>query len=437
MAGDKNPWRDIFSPAEWTLIQNQAAQAAARANPLMGGHRVGAGGWTVANKPGGAPVKTPQAALQEIGVQIIRYDKIAKDDSTKFADRIQKLRFINVLCEKYLQLLGRDHLLGTKTVGGKQLTDQIDVWVSSLGRRALKKADYLEKMKEWHDTAKPKYKDKAQLSIFLRGLAEGGHIRDGGQKLHATPYATIEKVDPYHRQTFVFLDPADPAADTSVNEMGEAFLEYLTDNPASNPDRATNANASFYEWLEYHPFCVGTPGVTPGAQDFKNPARIVYDNLDLAYLYMKTGGMEYTRIATAGPRQPLNTIAFGPSGKGPPGAVAFVWDKECHLWAHEHGLDGFVHASAKKGEKIRCSGMLVANNGLATWVTNQSGHYAPNAQSIYYFVFWLNQRKCLGNNATVSIEHDPQLTQVDYTAASFISWAKTKFPPPTPLPYFE
>jgi len=39
-----------------------------------------------------------------------------------------------------------------------------------------------------------------------------------------------------------------------------------------------------------------------------------------------------------------------------------------------------------------------------TRVTNQSGHYAPNEESIYYSVHWLYQRKCLPIDATVTIE---------------------------------
>jgi hypothetical protein len=108
--------------------------------------------------------------------------------------------------------------------------------------------------------------------------------------------------------------------------------------------------------------------------------------------------------------------------------VAFVWDADCHLWAHEHGVDGFIHASAKQGKKIRCSGMLVANNGLGQIITNQSGHYAPNAQSIYNFVTWLRQRNCLHANAKVEMEHDQAIADGTYKAADFLNWARPKYP---------
>ncbi len=264
MAGNKNPWRDILSPAEWAHIQANAALAAARVNPVLGGARAaarpGGGGWTVGST--GGLVNTPAMALQQITNQITAYDGIAKDDYTKFDERIQKLKFINILCGKYIQLLGPTHVLAMKAAA-KQLNNQLDLWVRSLGKRAIKKADYLATMKEWHKTAKAKYKNRVQLSMFLRGLA-GDNTRNAGEKLHATPYATIEKIDPYHRQTFVFFDPADATQDNSVNMMGDAFLDYVVGQPASNPVRATNPNASFYEWLEYHPFCVGNAGSNGG-----------------------------------------------------------------------------------------------------------------------------------------------------------------------------
>jgi hypothetical protein len=229
-------------------------------------------------------------------------------------------------------------------------------------------------MAQWHETAKEKYKDRVQLSIFLRKLARD-NTKNEGEKLHVTPYATVEKIDPYHRQTFVFfnVDILNPRSDEHRNLMGEAFLAYLRGDPASNPDRAKNENASFYEWLEYHPFCIGTPGVTAGADRFKSPERIKYVGHNLAFVYVTESGMDYERINTPGVRKKLNTTEFGASSKGGPGAVAFVWDADANLWLHEHGHDGFIHASAKQGKKVRCSGMLVASGGLVTRITNESG----------------------------------------------------------------
>jgi len=430
MAGNKNPWRDIFSPAEWGLISANARAAAARGGP--GGHRRAPQPQRWGATP--TPLQNPADVLQSITNEITQYDAIAKDDSTLFVQRALKLRSIATLCDWYLRSLGATHVLGAKQPGArKALNDQIDVWVRSLGKRARKKSEYLEKMAGWHVSAKGKYKDRALLSAFLRGLADD-NTRLGGQMLHATPYATIEKIDPYHRQTFVFLDPDETTAqDEAVNEMGTAFVEYLAWYPASAND--TNPNPSFYEWLEYHPFSIGTPGIHGDAR-YQSPNRISYDGHDLGLVYLPPSRMDYTRIVTdAGTRFLLNTTDFRQSGKGPPGAAAFVWDGDGNLWVHEHGWDGFIHASAKQGKKIRCSGMLVVANGKATCITNQSGHYAPNAQSIYNFVNWLRQRDVLAPNATVVMEHDGRIKDGTYTSTKFMSWAGQNLQAPSPVPY--
>jgi len=215
--------------------------------------------------------------------------------------------------------------------------------------------------------------------------------------------------------------------------MGTAFVEYLAWYPASAND--TNPNPSFYEWLEYHPFSIGTPGIHGDAR-YQSPNRISYDGHDLGLVYLPPSRMDYTRIVTdAGTRFLLNTTDFRQSGKGPPGAAAFVWDGDGNLWVHEHGWDGFIHASAKQGKKIRCSGMLVVANGKATCITNQSGHYAPNAQSIYNFVNWLRQRDVLAPNATVVMEHDGRIKDGTYTSTKFMSWAGQNLQAPSPVPY--
>jgi hypothetical protein len=481
MAGNNNPWRDIFSPAEWQRIVATAAPTLPPppppvlppapvvgphvgvhlhpppvlppppvAPPRLGVHRVAPPPAAVPPPVVAPPVAPPRVwaparpnpahVLQTISRQVTDYDAIPKDDFTRFAQRVASLRTIAASCQAYTNLLQAAQL-GAKSPGGKQLADSLDVWVRSLESRAQKKAGYLTTMAQWHTGAKTKYKDKIQLSLFLRGLA-ADHTRQAGSKLHATPYATIEKIDPYHRQTFVFFDPADPSRDKSVNLMGEAFLEYFNGLAPSNPDRSTNANASFYEWLEYHPFCIGTPGITPGAENYKSPPRIYYDGHDLAFVCATPGQMIYERIISGpGVFYVLDSTDFRPSGKGGPGAVAFVWDADANLWLHEHGHDGFIHASAKQGKKIRCSGMLVAKDGKVTRITDESGHYAPLPLNLYHFADWLNTQSCLHPASDVRITHAaPPINKGLYRMPAFLSYfsrqgiASLNLPYPTTRP---
>ena len=101
------------------------------------------------------------------------------------------------------------------------------------------------------------------------------------------------------------------------------------------------------------------------------PGHAQYGSLDLAY---------HRIVTNTGGQQLLNAATFGASGKGPVGAAAFVWDDDCDLWLHEHGL---VHASAKLIRKIRCSGMIIVQNVLA----DQFAGFAPmiSVSALDYF----------------------------------------------------
>lgn len=234
------------------------------------------------------------------------------------------------------------------------------------------------------------------------------------------------------------LDDLDPDQDEGLNVMGNAFLQYLAGDAASTPDRSTNPNATFYEWLEYCPLCIGTPGITPGAQDFKNVVnRVSYQNHDLGFVYVTAGSMNYERVLSDGGQQyTLFTKDFKPSSKGGKDAVAFVWDADANLWLHEHGSDGFVHASAKQGRKIRCSGMMVAENGKLTRVTNESGHYQPRTENIFQFLDWLGAKGCVAPNCEVDIKHDePPIKRGLYLATKFVAYFHNQGKSAPPLPY--
>ena len=372
--------------------------------------------------------------VNQIADLITDYHQIQKDDHRLFGQRAAKLDRIARQAELFVTDYRRTNVPGTKGAGRRQLGDEIDVWTRSLAHRAAKKSGYLTKMAEWHATAKLKYTDRVLMSAYLRGLAEGGHIKDGGEKLHATPYATIEKIDPYHRQTFVFLDPDELVADDqSVNLMGEAFVQYLK---GPDPVGSTNPNPSFYEWLEYHEFCLGTPGVH-GDDRFKNPPKISYTGHDLTHARVGQGQLMAEQLVSApGVWNTLDTSTLPPSGKGPPNAAAFVWDSDCHLYLHAHGHDEFIHASAKQGRKIRCSGMMVVANGVVTYISNQSGHYAPTALNIYHFSKWLNAKRCVRVDAVVEIDHGRAPLDGQFVFPTFLQTCRLQgLTAPAGLPY--
>lgn len=432
MAGNKHPWRDILTEDEWNLVVSNATRGDLLASTL---------------KDRFLDLQAGKKLQAEIGIQIGLYHRIPKDDYTRFDERRGALERIAEECIKYLE----HHVVARQTgqksgpaeqgdAAGRQhkrLSDGIDVWVASLGDRAIKKREYLERMKMWHLLMKEKYQNPSDLVEFLWNLNQDNTRGSEFQFLHSTPYATIEKVDPYHRQTVVMMgDNQGDELRPHRGEMANAFRDYAMGRPPRLPDPRTRRHdvMSFYEWLEYHPICLGTPGVLGDAK-YKYIDRIAYSGHDLAIATRKGGFLRYERTSQVGlgiAPSLLDTYALPPSRKGPKGSQAFVFTLEKSLLLHQHDGD-FVHASAKEGHKIRCSGMLVAKNGKITTVTDQSGHYAPGQRHIQNFLYWLTQpTSCLDKQATVVFEVDGSVMKAGtYLASEFMTAALTKLGAPT------
>lgn len=431
MAGNKNPWRDIPTESEWQQVRATAKRGAIQSAPLADKIR--------AKQQG-------DQLLLTIGQQISAYHAIPKDDFRRFAERSAALVTIADRCLAYGDVHDASRQSGQKSGAReagdadpgrrhKQLTDGIDVWVRSLAGRAVKKSEYLETMGKWHLTTKEKYQNPADLVGFLWQLEQDNSRGADREFLHTTSYATIEKVDPYHRETVVFMGKTvNDEPRPYRGEMAEAFRDYAMGRPPRLPDPRTARHAvtSFYEWLEYHPICLGTPGVEGDAK-YKNLHRVSYEIADLAIATPKNGRLEYVRaweVGSGHKARVLETATFRQSKKGPADAVAFVWARSGSLLLHEHAGD-FVHASADRGHKARCSGMLVAKSGVVVHVTDQSGHYAPTQQHIHNFLGWLKSKNCLAANAIVEFEvHGSVASEGEYSASDFMTAARSKLGPP-------
>jgi hypothetical protein len=427
MAGNKNPWRDILMESEWSQLIATAERGALKAVGLPDRFR--------AQNQG-------KQQLHEIGQRISQYHAIPKDDCTRFTERSGALVAIASLCVDYGDFHDVNRQKGQKSGAReagdadpghrhKQLTDGIDVWVRSLASRALKKSEYLEVMAKWHLTAKEKFQNAPDLVEFLWDLDQDNVRGANREFLHSTPYATIEKIDPYHRETVFLMGQAlNDEPRPHRGEMANAFRDYAMGRPPRLPDPRTHphASTSFYEWLEYHPICFGTPGVQGDAR-YKNLHRISYAVGDLAIATPTTGRLEYVRVSDVGTGRParvLETSTFPPSSKGHAHAVAFVWARNKSLLLHEHG-DGFVHASAEQGHKVRCSGMLVSRAGVVVHVADQSGHYAPTQQHIHNFLGWLHSENCLAASAMVEFEvNGSVLAKGTYAASDFMQAARSQ-----------
>ncbi len=422
MASDAHPWRDIYSLTDWNniLANTTRAQALPQAAPT---------GWTSAQV-------SPNTILKRLTDAIQRYHAIRKDDINLFDARINVLNEVEDLAGKYIHELGANAQLAKTGPGGTKDFNPInhqrlDPWIVSLQGRAAKKAQYLMVMSIWITSAKTKYTDPVPLMADLASRDQSNQRGNPDEPLlTATPYAKMEKIDPYHRNIVFFVSGNMSVAPYNNNPMAVAFGQWLTfrNNPLVAPN--LNQNASFYEWLENHPICTGTPGVTTGFDaNYKVQVRKIEYGPVLHAIQVNKGAGLYIDQGAGGGFVPLNTTIFPASGKGVQGGAAFAWDRSGTVWVHQHS-SSFRHTSFTGGKKIRCSGMIKVEAGKVTYLSEESGHYAPEKGNLFFFVEWLFSRQCLKSVDATLIEYHSvsQKKQVTLPARDFMTWGRAAYP---------
>jgi hypothetical protein len=432
MAGDRHPWRDIYSDSDWQTILAATTQytppapapaPAAPARGMLGAHRPATTPWKRATPNLSMVLPT---LLGELTALINNYNAIRKDDHQQFAARIGLLNAIQQKADQYIQALGANAV----AKGGPKALDatnpgRLDPWIASLSRRAQKKAAYLAVLDNWVRSAKPSHKDPLQIMQDLVDRANSNARGDADEPLLSpTPYAKMEKVDPFHRNIVFFVQDQNSVTPYHNNPMAVALNQWLAYRQA-----AVGATATFYEWLENHPICTGTPQVTPGFdQRYKNNVQKVDYNVGLHPIHVVSGMGLYIDLGSGGGIQQLSTSIFPASGKGIQGGCAFAWDRNGALWVHEHA-SGFRHTSFTGGKKIRCSGMIRVSKGLVDYISEESGHYAPSKENLYYLVQWLANHNCmLPSLCTVEYHSASQGKQVRVTAADYLDWGRKAYP---------
>lgn len=421
MAGDKHPWRDIYSDADWQTILGTTTTYTPPApvgNPGAGGPPQ----WRAARPSLAARLP---ALLNDLTALIGQYNAIRKDDHNAFPQRILFLNAIQQKADDYLQALGANVV--AKAVGGKALDavnpQRLDPWVASLSGRAQKKAAYLGVLGQWVANAKPSHKDPLSIMADLAVRANSNARGNPDEPLlSTTPYAKMEKIDPFHRNIVFFVKDFDSVEVYHNNPMAVALNQWL-----AYCDTTPGVPVTFYEWLENHPICTGTPQVTAGFdQNYKNNVQKIDYAAALHPVHVRTGDGLY--IDTGGGFQKLNTNIFPASTKGVAGGSAFAWDRGGNLWVHEHAT-GFRHTSFTGGKKIRCSGMINVQLGLVSYISEESGHYAPGKENLYYLVEWLASKGCL-LPAYCDVEYFSQSQggQVTTSAEEYLKWGRGRYP---------
>ena len=92
---------------------------------------------------------------------------------------------------------------------------------------------------------------------------------------------------------------------------------------------------------------------------------------------------------------PIDGVLFNTKGKKPNGFYIYALDKHGNLIAESSGADygsqNLNHSTLCAGGEVICAGELQLQNGHLTIISNQSGHYKPNAARLGQAIQILNE----------------------------------------------
>jgi hypothetical protein len=371
---------------------------------------------------------SPAAFLQHIGEKLHQYHRIPKDEYRRLDDRIAMLKELSELASKYLTTFKVDigaaaarhednqkHSYLNRHMSGAPQEESVDRNVLSLARRSLRKAAYLKLLKRYYSKsgAGYQYRTAQALMDYIRNPQE-----KSAEFVGLSPGVRMEQLDFAHRGDF--------EVDDTVS-CGAAFLQWTTD-----PHRG---DTPFFLWLENHQVCleddkgkVETHGVAYVRADRRETADS-RSRLKLLIVGSPIQSVDLTKMG--GAVQIASTAGYqaerrkDPRGEASFGAdvAAFVWTEATELFIANHSAQEFHHSSFVSGQRVRCAGMLVVENGKVTGLSNNSGHYKPRKEHVRNLVLFLQGSNALDSNAAIEVHLGNKNTWTGNPASFLSSYA--------------
>jgi hypothetical protein len=412
MAVVNHPWRDIVSDAAWKSISSQTNTTDSK----------------------------KQTLLSDLTRQITEYHRVDKRDRAKFDDRIQKLAAIENVAIDILKFSGtfdqmhvdksKSELKRDSQTSGSDLvkpkssekyevdrynqkgravpknakkklvfaSDSIDPWLRSLARRAAKKRDYLNCLKNHYASTKPDASPADFIDYLKQQLKEYQQIKGQSKPLPMYPGVHLEKIDPYHRPVELKLEEQNQTLDVKDagnRPMSAAVVKWIS----------SGSSAPFFIWLEGDDICTTSPFVDSAFKEtYKSEVnRVAYQSsAEYPIHHVKALGSQlYHRNVDdqSGQYLPLNSRQFS-SAKMIGGAM-YVWVGGNNLYTAEHVSGHAHHSSLAAGAAVQCAGMWEVQNGKVTKLNDNSGHYKPGSFRLKRFVAHLSSLTVLAHNVEI------------------------------------
>jgi hypothetical protein len=409
------PWRDVMSEQEW---QDHVVDRADKSGAKVG---------KVARLKGlfDGRSNSPEAFLTRIGGELGRYHAIEKASLKQLKKRQEALRGLSKLAQEYLKTFQVDeataalrdtskHAYSGAHMTGSPARASVDRNVLTIARRSLRKAAYLEQLRHYYQKGGTGFAFRSAPALLgFVGKAQEVTANEIG----LNPGTRMEELDFAHRGDYETHDPG-------VIATGTAFLQWSQD--------ANAQNTPFFLWLENHALCLHQ-----NKEDLETRS-VAYLRADShqgasvrAKLRVVIPGAPLQMIDMASPSAtPMVASTTGYQAEGGKEVrtghhwgedmAAFVWSREGELFLAHHRAQEFHHSSFVSGQRVRCAGMIIIENGWVTGLSNNSGHYKPRKQHLLAFVNYLASLNALKGYAAMKVHTGaPQAWQG--TASQFVA----------------
>lgn len=349
MAGNKRPWLDVMSLEVWAKILSTTAADRAQSSKTTGTSAITRllSEYHMIDKRDPALIDDRKRYLKELGAAAA--DHVNAQESVDLKSRPSAHdRGANA---------GRGHKVQIEpgnTAGA--LEKKIDPWIASIGRRALKKHDYLSEIQGFVNSFA--YTNSTdQFMEFVKAQATKDR---SGALLSLTPGTKMEKKDPFHRD-FEFHAHEDGSVTDAATEMSIALVDWIK----------TGSDVPFFIWLEGHRICTSVRHFDPKSSVSQiNYHGSVDESVQKVWL---SGSL----LKAKGILDEGDGDLFTVTGSGTKPGHAFVWLADGALLSHKHRSGEFHHSSFTGGKKVRCAGTWKVVDGKITMMDNNSGHYQP------------------------------------------------------------
>lgn len=404
------PWQDIIGIQAWENVLNTYLQG----TMAFGGRQKTRFSWATLKRSRVLP-----DYMESLTRQIRQYHGIEKRSVDNLPMRAGLLRMIAANCKTFMaknNIKGKNAVKANMGGAGPQYDaykQSLDYAVSKIGRRAKRKADYIETLREHIANADRGFTNKQNLFEYLKQKEERAFP---GPLVGLASSVVMERVDPWHRPIGAVIKPTrrQPVGGTAnTSEISVAFARWAQ----------AASQAPFFVWLEGHGICTGDytedpaleTGLAQGRYE-KLGGTVTYNHADACTVAPLNSQLWIYRLT---PQHILVKTAFDTSdakgnstksdqlfnqGRLAAPAYAYVWSRDGVIFANMHRTAFVHHSSMESGKKVKCSGMIAVKNGKIHHVDNNSGHYQPGSHHLLNFVRWLNKQGVFDANARIRDE---------------------------------